>query len=534
MKNKLLKAIFMVIILIAVIGIKTTVKANSISSINMDIYVQSNGDAEVTEVWTCSTNQGTECYHPYYNLGNSKITNLRVADKTKSYTTLGTWNTSGSLSSKAYKCGINKVSNGVELCWGISNYGSNIYTVKYNISHFVSELTDSQMMYWTLIPYDFSNTIGNVKIRVHADKPFESTIPVWGYGKRGALCYVSNGSIYMDTDGDSLGKSEYMTFLAQFPKGTFSTTNLLDYDFNNYFKMAEEGSVKYNKSKSKTKIDGDMIEGIFSLIIYILLPFIGIVFGAAKSNTNKFGFKYGKSGKSTKDAPYYRDIPCNGDIFRTYYIAYQYGLMKKKTDILGAIILKWLKQGIIRTEQREGGTIFKKEETVIILRDEFLNGTEILYEVKTHFADKFENDKEKELFIMMYQASKDGILENKEFERWCSKSYSQILKWFDQILEEQRKNLVESGAIKMETGGFWLKEYESTPELKEEAMKIAGLKRFLLEYTFCHSFLVFLVLDLLLLHLLHIQMSLIVLILIYLVFLHILLLHIVLHDIPID
>ena len=77
--------------------------------------------------------------------------------KSRNYTSLGEWNTSGTLSSKAYKSGINTLDNGVELCWGISNYGNNTYKVTYNISNFVSELTDSQMIYWTLIPYDFSN-----------------------------------------------------------------------------------------------------------------------------------------------------------------------------------------------------------------------------------------------------------------------------------------------------------------------------------------------------------------------------------------
>ena len=144
----------------------------------MDINIDDYGNANITEIWRCNTNQGTESYHPYYNLGNSKITNLTVSDNTKTYTTLNSWNTSGSLSSKAYKCGINKISNGVELCWGISNYGSNTYTVKYTITNFVSSLADCQMVYWTLIPYDFSNSIGSVKIKIHSNKYFQDTIDV--------------------------------------------------------------------------------------------------------------------------------------------------------------------------------------------------------------------------------------------------------------------------------------------------------------------------------------------------------------------
>ena len=462
MKSKILKLTLISILFIFAIGLKNTVFANSISSIDMDIYVDNDGNAEVTEVWSCSTNQGTECYHPYYNLGNSSITNLRVSDKTNTYTNTGSWNTNLTMSEKAYKCGINRISNGVELCWGISKYGSNVYTVKYNISNFVSELTDSQMMYWTLIPYEFSNTIGSVIIKVHADKYFEDTIDVWGYGQYGALCYVNNGAINMRTE-KSLSKNEYMTFLAKFPKETFNTNNYLDHDFNYYHEMAQKGAKTYNKALEKIK------SIIFSILSFLPVILIAIL-GAFSSGNKKYGFKYGDAGrKIPKDVAYFRDIPCNGDIFRAYYIAYQYGIMKNKTDILGAIILKWLKAGIIRTEQRDGGKIFKKEETVIILGDEV--------------TKKFDNEREESLFHMMHVASKDGILENKEFERWCKSSYERILGWFDNILKDQRMSLAADGLLKSEGKGLFGTKYTATQELKEEALHIAGLKRFLLEYT---------------------------------------------------
>ena len=49
------------------------IKANSISSINMDIFIDDNGDASVIETWDAYVNSGTEGYHPYFNIGNSKI-----------------------------------------------------------------------------------------------------------------------------------------------------------------------------------------------------------------------------------------------------------------------------------------------------------------------------------------------------------------------------------------------------------------------------------------------------------------------------
>ncbi|MEI3400913.1 MAG: hypothetical protein V8R51_00450 [Clostridia bacterium] len=100
-------------------------------------------------------------------------------------------------------------------------------------------------------------------------------------------------------------------------------------------------------------------------------------------------------------------------IYRAYYIGYQYNIIKGKTDILGAIILKWIKDGIIRIEEKKTGVIFKKENTVIVLT-----------ETK---SEMFSEPREKELFNMLYEASKDGYLESKEFEKWCQDSYSEIL-----------------------------------------------------------------------------------------------------------
>ena len=466
------KKVFLIsIFFVIALCVNSKVQANSINSIDMDIYVENDGDAQVKETWKCNTTQGTEGYHPYYNLGNSKITDLTVKDNTKSYTTLDSWDTDESFDEKVYKCGINEISNGVEICWGVSKYGTNKYTIKYKISNFVAKLTDSQMMYWTLIPKDFSSSIGSVTIKVHSDKYFEDTIDVWGYGNYGGLCYVNDGAIYMDSDG-TLDTSEYMTFLAKFPSGTFSTSNELNHDFNYYYEMAEEGSTKYNKKRATI---GSTIASFFVGIlnfIFTILPFIIISLITVKTaNSKSHGFKYGTPGKKIpKDVPYYRDIPCNGDIFKVYYIAYQYGLVKKKTDILGAIILKWLKEGIIRTEQKNGGIVFKKEETLIILGEET--------------DKKFDNELESSIFHMMREASKDGILENNEFEKWCRKSYEKILNWFDKILETEHDKLVEEGLlIKTTKNSIFGDKYEATQKLKDIALQIAGLKRFLLDYS---------------------------------------------------
>ena len=138
---------------------------------------------------------------------------------------------------------------------------------------------------------------------------------------------------------------------------------------------------------------------------------------------------------------------------------------------MGAILLKWIKDGVVRIETTEGGKIFKKENTAIVLDND---------------SNKIpENTMESKLFTMLQEASKDGILESKEFENWSKNHYSVVLNWFDNNLEMTRKKLVEKGLIIKEEAKsiFSTAKYIATPELKEKANQIAGLKRYLLDYT---------------------------------------------------
>ena len=65
--KKTIKIILVFLFSFILLGLGKGVKANSISKISMDIYINNKGEATVTEVWNCTANQGTEVYHPYYN-----------------------------------------------------------------------------------------------------------------------------------------------------------------------------------------------------------------------------------------------------------------------------------------------------------------------------------------------------------------------------------------------------------------------------------------------------------------------------------
>ena len=472
--TKKIKILLLSLFAFVLLTLFNTADANSINSISMDIFLDDEGNASVTEVWECYATEGTEVYHPYYNLGNSKITDLTVSDDKEEYTTLSHWNTSGDLEDKAYKCGINKISDGVELCWGISEYGYHTYTAKYKISNFVSELTDSQMIYWTLIPHNFSDSIGNAYIKIHSNFNIDDSVGVWGYGNYGGTAYVYDGYIEMQSDG-SLSKSEYMTILVQFPLETFKCNNKLGNDFEHYYNMAEDGATHYT-------YEDDSFETIITRIAVVVMficfwGFIFSVIGYIIFSNLKY-YDFGPEGKKiTKDAPYFRDIPCNKDLYRAYFVANEYNILKNKNDIAGAIILKWIKDGIISVRQETKGKILKKEEAVITIINE---------------NPKITNKNEQKLFDLLCKQSileVDGnkTVDNEKLKKWCEDHYERVFSWFDSVLKEEKDKLVEEGLLIKKKATF-LKIfkydiYEISQELREDAVQIAGLKRFLLDYT---------------------------------------------------
>ena len=458
--KKVFKILFFALLAYALFTLGKTVSANSINRISMDIFVDSNGNANVTETWNCYSNQSTEIYHPYYNLGNSEITNLSVSMDSTQFETLSSWDTSASFDEKAYKAGINRVSNGVELCWGISEYGTNIYRVNYTITNFVSNLTDSQMIYWTLIPYDFSDSIGQVIINISSDLYFPSSIDVWGYGNEGGTAYVDNGTITMTSEG-TLNRNEYMTILVKLPSGTFNTKNNLNQNFEYYYNLAEEG-VNRNETVESTVIS------ILPFIIFIIIMVFAIVTSKlGSSQEQRLNFENnGNKLPKTKDIPYFRDIPCNKDLFQAFFIGYQFKIVKKRTDLLGSVILKWVRDKKVTLKKDEG----KSSKMSIILNEELISS--------------LEDEDEQKLYKMFFEASKDGILEDSEFTKWCNTNYSKILGWFDTIIDKEKDKLVKDGLLleKPKTL-FKSAKYTVTPELRQQALNIAGLKKYLNDYT---------------------------------------------------
>lgn len=446
--------------------VPSIILANEISNIDMNIYVDNNGTAHVTEEWTTNLIQGTEGYKPYYNLGESKISNFKVSMNGKEYTYNPDYNINDSFNEKKYKNGFHYIDNGVELCFGITNYGKNTYTLSYDISNFVVNTSDGyQMIYWTLFPYDYNPSPERVYIKIYSDFKYADTLDVWGYGKYGAPTYVYDGYIEMDSES-TVYSSEYMTILVKFPENTFTLNTTVDKTFEEYLNMANEGSTAYKVQKKSFFRE---LLNYIPVLISASIPF-AIVFIAIRSSiVNGYGYKNNKV-INKKETLLFRDIPCNKDIY------YANTLTKlnneiftgyKETNIFGAIILKWVKENKVKFINQTKG-VFNKETSSIDLT---LNPT-------------FDNVLEKELFDIMYEASGDGILETKELEKWNNKHYTKFFNLFERINKVEIEKLKQGNHIYTRANKEECKRKNIMDDtIYEESVKLYGLKKFLDEFS---------------------------------------------------
>ena len=453
MKKKLL--LFMLILFAPI-----WVYADHIYNIDMDIYLEEDGTANITEVWDVQADSGSEWYKQLYNLGTEELSNFKVSMDGRDLQ-YKLWNVDESLSAKSGYYGINYVSEGLELCFGKGDMNRHKFTLNYTLSNFITNTSDSQVLYQTLFP---NVTLDNFTVTVSSFYEFPDTLDVWGYGYQG-LAYVEDGKIKMTNDGYTV-RNDYVVLLAKFPSATFKTDNY-NGDFgsiDDVLNKANEGTFEYDYGTKQSA--WQKILNILSGLVHMIIPLGIIGFAASAAMKSGYGYKDNKT-IDKKNVPMFRDIPCNKDIYYANTLIFLNNFDYKETNIFGAIILKWLRQGKIAFKNETTG-IFNKETSMIDLT---LNPT-------------FDLPIEQELFDIMYKASEDGYLESRELEKWAKKHYEKFLGIFNRIKDQKINELKSNNHIYHRVNKEECKKKNVMDDMiYKDSQELYGLKKFLKEFS---------------------------------------------------
>ena len=451
--KKLLIAVPLVLMLCSV----TVFASNNVSEIDIDVTVRDDGSAYVVQNWRGTFNEGTENYIPI-NTDDTSVTDFKVSDINGVYNFVEDWDVDLSFDEKARKCGINETYDGIELCFGISEYGENRYAIEYVVEDFIKSYEDYDGTNFMFVNPDMSTfpTDGHISIVLENGTEFnDDNAGIWGFGYDGYVEFL-NGKVNAYTTSALSGENSMIVML-RLNKGIIFPKTQIEDSFETVkdkaFHGSDYGYDTYPEEEAtlfETILGFIVMFGFWAVVIWIFSFIL-----KRKKAIKKFN----------KECGYFRDVPNDGKIEVSHYLAQNFDVAGEKSLIIGALILSMINKGAIEPEKEESVGLFGKVKESINLR--------LLKEPDTAPELILYN-------LLLLSAGDDGILQEKELEKYSYKNPEKI----NEVIERV-KNVGEQEFINL--GGFTSGAGNCIKDLsdkgREELSEVIGLKKYLNEFT---------------------------------------------------
>ena len=250
--------------------------------LDITVTLYSHGIAGIHEVWDLDTGEGiTEWYLPRENLGDIEVFNLKVLDEqynnANAFTDVGEWDVDLSRKQKTGKSGIVHKYNGVELCWGIGEYGHHVFHVFYGMKNVVKSLNDYDMLHMQFVNDEMKSPPQHVRVTIETDQESVKAVldtantRIWGFGYEGTVAYQEDGTVVFESS-EPFGYYSSVIALLRFDKGIFDSPSVQDRDFQEVLDRALEGADFGPRGDS---YDDDEDDDWWASLIAILLMFFG-------------------------------------------------------------------------------------------------------------------------------------------------------------------------------------------------------------------------------------------------------------------
>lgn len=368
------------------------------------------------------------------------------------------WNVNSSFEEKIYKCGINKTNTGIEICFGLSRYGSNSYSIHYTIKDFVLRYRDYDGFNYKLINGNMNifPTNAYVTINISGKKINNDNARVWGFGFDGTAVFNESGAS-ISTNRELVG-SDSVIVMMRFNKNLLSPKKVVDKSFDSVVEEAFRGSsYSFDLYKGKRVVT---LQDILMYIFQILFVLI-IIWSIYRSIKRKKDIK-----KFYNKCNYFRDVPNGGDMFMTYSLLKDFSVDKfYESNIIAALIIKLVNDKALEDKYEvEKGIFFREKKSVSF---------EIKKEPEGELLKRF-------FSIIVAAAGKDDILQKNEMEKYFYKNPESIKLFYDFVNDKGHDELNKNDCYKRVLANRI--EYLSEKG-KDELKEVFGLKKYLTEFS---------------------------------------------------
>lgn len=456
-----LRHIALAALLTCVPGLSLLAWEPSIRDIDISVSLTEDGSALVRERWDVTVASGTEWYLTRENLGDIRILDLSVSDESLGrYRTLPSWDIDRSLSQKTGTCGINPISGGCEICWGVGSYGPHVFDVSYTMTNAVKSLRDYDCVHLQLVSPGLSSHPQHVRVTVSTPLASLDTAStrIWGFGFVGDASFRDGKVVYESTE--TFRSNSSVIALMRFDKGIFESSSVQDRDFQAVLDKA----LKKSDYKEKKGLS-EALEGLLFLVIFfflfIILPLRTALLGSGKAcDRGKMKRIFGR--RRLGDIDWSRDLPFDGDIFQTWFVAsHQKGVFDDKNTFVSAFMLRMLQHGVLVM-----GTDAKGRSQCTINSQADL-GWMSAQELEFHEC-------------LVAAAGDDGILQNKEFQKWADRNIARLRELASSVKSQSLSGLRDAGYA---SSHCTFASPSFTEAGRKKALEAMGFKKYLGDFT---------------------------------------------------
>jgi len=453
--------LILLLVLILVLPLPTFA-ANHVNSIDIQAVINGDGSLVITQNWEGRFEEGTEIYIPMNTPDYMTLSGLTVSDQQGAYDNVSDWNIDWSFEEKAKKCGTHNTDKGYEICFGISQYGENSYTIRYKLDNTVTGFNDVDGVNFRFVNDKMNTTPTNVtvQIRLADGTPITDEIAnVWGFGFDGEVGF-ENGSIIAHTSSP-LSADNHVTVLFSLAKGYLSPSKQVQVSFDEIKEKAFEGSDYDNMNEEE---DVSPLTVIIVLILAFGLP-IGLVIGI---NRMKKKSKERKLKKFSEQIGYFRELPNEGNISATYALGRIFDVCKDGA-ILATGLMRLIQSGCLTpVEDEDAGFMGNIKETVSLR----LSGSQ---------PDKMNEYDEYLYAVLESAAGPDATLQPKELESFANRNDKLLRAYIQKHDKEGRTYLSQKNCLKRWRIPANLADL--TPSGEKELGELLGLKRYLEDFS---------------------------------------------------
>ncbi|MBO6119596.1 MAG: DUF2207 domain-containing protein [Lachnospiraceae bacterium] len=445
---------------------------NHVDNIDIDVAIHDNGSATITQRWTGTFDEGTEIYIPIEDK-SLIIKNFKVWKSNREYLSADGWDVDWSFDGKKWRSGINYTDKGVELCFGISEYGNNIYTFTYDVDPLVKSYRDADGFNFQFVNSNMSIFPSDVNLRIKLDDDKKLTTDnarIWGFGYEGMTAFSEDGyAVAFSTN--PLFNRDYMNVTLEIFKGMLNPNVSVSENFEDtVLKRALEGSsykeVIEAEDSEATKEVIEAEDSEATAFAKVILGIFGLVFlsGIAKIVSK---IKRRMSLKRFyKETNYFRDTPNGGSILMTNSLYKDFDIWKnKETNVIGAIIMKMINDGNLKPLKEKSYGFLGREKESTSLKVGKVPKDPLLRELYD---------------IIIQAAGPDNILQENELKKYAKLNYDELVNYLDSLDTKGHNELHREDCYNKI---FGTKLKDLTDKGKSELSEVYGLRKFLDEFT---------------------------------------------------